>query len=291
MTAVPPPDDFPGNLVVGLLALAGSLLALGGILLLVGSGAFGLPNPASAELGPASVFLGLVAGGAALALGGRSTPARVDAYAPRLYPYASAPVRTGLAVLGVVSAAAVVSALLAEYSGALAGGDSAAAPDPAVLNDLYLLASALLWAFALWIILLIARVVRIGRALEQAKGRNVYGQVEAEPHDSVDREPRDPPPAAPRDQRGTVIGLTILVALGAMAAIQAAENGGDPPAPALWAAAELATPVWAAGVGLAFLGLDRYVRELEERYAHRPVPGVPAPRNPSPVDAPSRFVP
>ncbi|MCI4366872.1 MAG: hypothetical protein L3K08_03885 [Thermoplasmata archaeon] len=285
-----PPADPPGALPIVVLASGGSLGVLGAVLALFGGGAFVGPTwtPFGGALGPG--VIGVVAGIGGLR-GGQELKGRISAMVPRLYPYARARTQIGLWLLGVVSAAAVVSALFSEYSGALGGGDSASVANPDRLNDLYLAASGLLWVFALWVILLIARVVGIGRALERARGRNVYGQVEEEADGAARPNAGVPsgPPAS--DQRSAVLGSTIAVALVAMAGIQAIEVGADPPPLALWAGLELATPVWAFAVAWAVLGIDGYVRDLERRYVALPGPAAPTSPPPSGIEGSSGFVP
>jgi hypothetical protein len=185
-----------------------------------------------------------------------------------LYPYAGPSVQIGLFLLAVLSAASVVTALFTEYAGALQGGDSAAVPRPYVVNDLYLIASALLWAFAVWVIALMAKVVRYGRALELRTGRNVYGQVNPE-EEGPFTWPKGGVPAGPAlpGQGSAVLGSVLILALVAMAGMQLVELGADPPPPGAWFAIELGTPLWAAGTAAALLGIDRFVRGVEVRYA------------------------
>jgi hypothetical protein len=274
-----------------LVVSAGSVAVLGALLTLDGPAALGVVGPAAPWLGP-----GLLLGGAggflgAFLAGGRRTARDLLDLTPRLYPYARRPVQAGIYLLGVVSTAAVVSALFAEYSGALQGGDPTAVARPYVLNDLYLAASALWWVLAIWVVALIAKVVGMGRALEHARGRNVYGLVEEEGAAPAPPQGGTLPTPAPKGQPRIVVGATVAVALAAVAGIQAVEVGGDPAPAGLWFAFELLTPIWAAGVALTLLGIDRHVRELELRYS---TPGSALPvvsPVPSAVDGSPGFVP
>jgi hypothetical protein len=291
MTAPALPSVGSGSAPVVLLAMGATAVAVGFLVLLLGATAFGVPAPFSSYLGPLVVLAGALGLGGGVAISRGRVPQEVASVLPRLYPYGGAVQSLGIFLVAVVSAAAVVSAIFAEYTGALAGGDPSAVPRPEVLNALYLAASALLWIFAVWILRLLAQVIRLGRALDRARGRNVYGAVADD--DVPIRLPSSgpiPPPAPPHLRR-VVASVTVVLALGAMAAIQVVETGGDPPAPLMWLALELLTPVWALGLAYALLGIDRYVRDLEQRYAGMAAKGALGAPAPSRSSGTPGFVP
>lgn len=288
--AAPPLSSAPSPALGATLAGGASTGVLGLLLLGFGGGAWDLS-------GPAAVLLGALLAGAgslvALLAGGRLARQAHGALAdsvPRLYPFAAPAVSAAIAVLAVASTASVVSALFAEYDAALNGGDSAGVPDPAVSTGLFLAASVLLWIFAVWIMLLTAQTVRLGRAMELGEGRNVYGRVASEEPVELPRGgPASAPP--PAGLRPFLIAATIAMAFPVMAGIQTVEAGADPAAPGAWLVLQVFTPLWAGCLGSAFGMLDAHVRGLERRYVGWRARERSAPERTAAVEEPGRFVP
>jgi len=268
------PDGVRARLVLLAAALASGVLGL--TLLLAGGGAWATPDPTARAVG-AGLGLGAAATAGILIVPGREgwRPAATR-YAPRLYPFWPARAQFGLFALQVVAAATVVSSIFAEYAGALNGGNSAGVPEPSVSSALYVGASVVLWAYALWFLGLIAASVRIGRTLELRRGANVYGAVRREegwtaPHRGVAVGPR------PAGLTPALVVAAVAIALPTMAGIQTLEAGADPASPIAWLALQLFTPLWAGGLGFAVVAIDGHVRTLERAYGRDPEPAAPLP--------------
>ncbi|HTW76375.1 MAG TPA: hypothetical protein VMG14_01225, partial [Thermoplasmata archaeon] len=163
------PVRWTRSLDLAVWAIGPSLVALGALMAVDSTSAL-FPDQGLARAVPALlVATGLLAFGLPWAYGGRAFVARVGAAVPRGYPFGPAWLQGAIFVVLILSGAAVVSSLASDYSGALNGGSPTGLADPGAINELYLAASVLLWLFALWGIALLARVLRLGRALDRRR--------------------------------------------------------------------------------------------------------------------------
>lgn len=195
----------------------------------------------------------------------------LDAVTPRLYPYASAPVNAGVFLVLLVSAVAVYAGFFEMFVGAHDNGDFAAVGNQNTLSLLIDAATGLLWAATAYAILLIRRMVSIGRYLESPPGsRDAYGAsldaaASPAPPSSSWTEPLPPEGFARSARFAVALGLAFLIAVG----IQVLEVGLAPAAPGDWLAGQVLLPAMPLAVTLGCEGIDRGVRELERRFARR----------------------
>lgn len=267
------PVRWTRSLDLAVWAIGPSLVALGALMAVDSTSAL-FPDQGLARAVPALlVATGLLAFGVPWAYGGRAFVARVGAAVPRGYPFGPAWLQGAIFVVLVLSGAAVVSSLASDYSGALNGGSPTGLADPGAINELYLAASVLLWLFALWGIALLARVLRLGRALDRRRpGTAARARPPGDEEAPVVGLPS--PPMTPEGRRAV---LLVAIAWGfvASAGIQVLETNLEPISAVGWLATQIFTPAWAGGLGVAALGLDAFLRDLERRYA--PVRTAPAP--------------
>lgn len=225
---------------------------------------------------------------AALALGALRHRLRpvLSAVTPRLYPYASGPVNAAIFLVLLVSAVAVYAGFFEMFVGAHDNGDFGSAGNQTSLSILIDVATGLLWLATAYAVLLIHRMVSIGRYLESPPGTtDAYGGP-AEPS-SLPAPPApqwtDPPPpdaVARRTRFAVALGLSFLIAVG----IQVTEVGLAPAAPVDWLAGQVLLPAMPVAVTFGCEGIERGVRELERRFARRwPAvpPGAAATANPA----------
>lgn len=224
----------------------------------------------------------VVAAGSLAALGQRLRPV-TSSVAPRLYPYASGWANAGIFLLLLVTAVAVYAGFFEMFVGAHDNGDFASVGNQAALSILIDVATGLLWVATAYGILLIHRMVSIGRYLDAPPGpTDADGAALEESSLPAPPSPRwtVPPSAAgvARSARFAIaIGLSFLVAVG----IQVAEIGLAPAAPADWLAGQVLLPAMPLAVTLGCEAIDRGVRELEQRFARRWSPVAPGTATPA----------
>lgn len=169
-----------------------------------------------------------------------------------------------LLVLGAIVQATVVVFSGADVSGAVVGPGG---PTPYEL--LLLGASGLLWALATIGVLAMWRYIRIGRAVDRARGVDPFAGPDTEPWPSEptwkpDRAPI-PPPAAGSDRAIAVV--TVVLFLGATVGLQLLQTPLGPPAvPLFWGSMAASVPI-ALGIARGLSVVDAGVREIEHRYA------------------------
>lgn len=218
----------------------------------------------------------VVAAGSFAVLGPRLRPV-TRLVAPRLYPYAAGWVNAGLFLLLLVTAVAVYAGFFEMFVGAHDNGDLTSVGNQATLSLLIDAATGLLWVAAAYAILLIHRMVSIGRYLDAAGSSTDAAGTALERSSRPAAPARDwtePPPAAeaPRSTRFAIaIGVSFLAAIG----IQVAEVGLAPAAPADWLAGQVLLPAMPLAVTLGCEAIDRGVRDLERRFSRR-WPTVPS---------------
>jgi hypothetical protein len=277
------PDRIgPGGLArLALLAGGGGALTDGALIGWVGPAAL-IGTPYSSEA-LAPVFL--LAGAIAFAVALLPSPARavraVRRATPHLLPYAPAPANAGVFLLWVFSTVAIYQGCLDIFAGAHAGGGGTGVPDPARLQLLIGVASAVFAILPLYLAVALRRLIPMGRWADSSGGTDTYGAVvAAPPADLVGAAVRFPSPGPALRDRGAAIGIvSAIAALFVSIGIQLVEVGTDPVPPGLWLESQVALPIYAAALALAVLAVDQSVRGLEARFADRvrPLGEAPAP--------------
>ena len=257
------------------LALAGLALGVGtfldGLLLSTFGTADLVPG---LPVGPATWTVAatgaVIAAASLVALGHRAGPV-VDAVAPRLYPYAAGGLNAGIFLVLLVSAVAVYAGFFEMFVGAHDNGDFTALGNQTALSAMIDVATGLLWAATAYAILLIHRMVSIGRYLESPPGTvDAYATAPLENPRPAPPSPRwtEPPatdPVARWSRFALAVGLSVVIAVG----IQVVEVGLAPASPSVWLAGQLLLPAMPVAVTLGCEGIDGGVRDLERRFARR----------------------
>ncbi|MCI4331709.1 MAG: hypothetical protein L3K19_07700 [Thermoplasmata archaeon] len=268
MTDPPLPDPNRSDGPTLLVAIAGAgLLADGLAMGLAGTGALLPAGSGSPSIPILLASAGVAALGFALFRLGHRVGQATGAHAPRLFPLAPLWVQLGVYFVIVLTAVAVFQGTFETFTSAHNGGDLSAAPNRAAADGLVAAASGLLWVLTLYTILVVRRVIGMGRRIDAVAGTDAYGTG---PMDS------DPPPlSVPRRLPAVrrppvpirfVFASTLLLALSASVAVQTLEVG-TLPAPALdWLSAQLALPVWIGVVSSGISAADRGIRDLEWRF-------------------------
>lgn len=263
---------------------SGTLLGVGGVMLWVGPAALLAPGP-QAE----AVTLGLILSGllGLLILFGafpRATSRALRSTVPHMFPFGTVPLDIALYVLVFAVVTCSTHAFLDVFTGADNGGQVDGLTNQAALDEILFGASVVVYLSAMYAVLLVARVVHMGRAIDQRRGLDPYRR---EVPDEEKEPPWIPPigPAAPpsRYARTVLYAASVIVGLGMSAAVELLEVGLQP-APALqWLVGQAFTPFWALLTAGALAYLDRGTRTLELRYlALPPVEGTAtAPSNES----------
>ena len=274
------------------IASASAVAVDGFLMLLVGASSFFPDGSAAAIWVPPALALG----GALVALLGtlmvRSRLGRaIPALLPRLFPLGPAVLQFGLFVLILVGVVSVAHGFFDVFTSAHAGGNFGSIQDQSDLDSLLIAGSVVVWLLTGYTIAVIARTVRMGRAVAARAGPDVYGRV---PDPSDGPGPRIPanfvaPPAAIRLATPTLFAITIALAIAVSAGIQILEVDVQPAPPLDWLAAQVFAPIWAVATAAGLRGLDGVVRQSERQYVAavrgEPVPttspGGSAPATPS----------
>lgn len=234
--------------------------------------------PGAGASGLAFAFVAAGGGGLALLLGGfyRRTVRAVRSTVPHLYPFGPVSLDVAMYLLAFAVVTCFTHAFFDVFTGADNGGQVDGLVHQATLSAVLWAASVVVYLAALGAVILIARVVRLGRQIDRRRSVDPYRRGEPEPRDDPERpEPLlsgDPAPARSAYARPVLYGVSVLVAVGMSAAVQLLEANLQP-APAVdWLASQAFTPVWAllTAAGLAYL--DSGTRRLEARF----VSGEPA---------------
>jgi hypothetical protein len=254
------------------LVLGGVLVVDGLALLAFGSGSL-LPSGTLSRWWPlTSLGSGVGLLGAGLSLRPGQLRERLRAGVPRLFPFASVGVQLSIYLAITVGAVAVFQGTFESFTNAHNGGDLASVPNPESADALVIGATGLLWLLAVYTVLVVRRVIQMGRRIDRTAGRDVYGrEVGSEAGDAP--EPSPPPGIAPGlaerrpVPRGLLFASTLVLAFGVSVATQTVEVGTLPAPASEWWWAQLALPVWAGVVASGISSVDRGIRDLEFRYS------------------------
>jgi hypothetical protein len=270
---VAPPAGAPGDAtfnperVAVLAAVAGGGVLVDGLVMgTFGTGAL-LPDGPFVRALP--VILALAGAGvlaAALFRLPRDLVGPLGRSIPDLYPFGRSGSQLALFVLIVLGSVAFFQGTFESFTPAHAGGDLGSVPDQEAADALVVAAAILLWTLAAYTVLVVHRVIRLGRSTVSRGGRDVYGTSTEEPPVDLsslgDRIRKVTPPPVPFP---FVFLITLTVGFAASVAIQTAEVGTQP-APAMeWAWAQFVLPVWAGFVASGLSAVDRGNRGLERR--------------------------
>ena len=262
-----PSEDRRTAYIATAVAILGTLLGVGAVMLWVGTGALLPPGPDSKPVAIAFVLVGGVGLGVLLG-GARARTARaLRTTVPHLFPFGSVPLDIALYLLVFAVVTCATHAFFDVFTGADNGGQVDGLANQNALSLILLGASVVVYLATMFAVALIARVVHLGRRIDEHRHLDPYRSGTAPSSSDV---PWTPPngPAAPasRFARPVLYLVSVAVAVGMSAATQLFEAYLQPASPGQWLASQAFTPVWAlltAG-GLAYL--DRGTRALETRY-------------------------
>lgn len=235
----------------------------------VGPTALFAPGPDATALALAFV----VVGGGCLAilfgLFGRVTVRSLRATVPHLVPFGSLPLDVALYALVFAVVTCSTHAFFDVFTGADNGGQVDGLANQRTLSYVLLAASIVVYLATTFAVLLIARVVRLGRQIDLHRNADPYRVGPPTPDEWAEpplvpaRRPAPPPsPFA----RPLVCGVSILVGVGMSAVAQLFEANLQPASAADWLASQAFTPIWALGTAWGLAYLDSGVRRLESRY-------------------------
>ncbi|MFZ0830662.1 MAG: hypothetical protein WCB18_08325 [Thermoplasmata archaeon] len=259
-------------------ATLATLLGVGAVMFWVSPAALLTPGPAAT--GIATTFV--VVGGAGLVVlfGGfpKATYRALRATVPHMFPFGTVPMDIALYLLVVAVVTCSTHAFFDVFTGADNGGQVDGLAHQNSLDLILLGASVVVYLATMFAVLLIARVVRLGRAIDHHRHLDPYRPASSEPSE----EPPWVPPVGPaqpasRYARPVLYSVSILVALGMSAAVQLLEISLEPAPPVQWLAGQAFTPLWALLVAWAVAYLDAGTRTLEARYVSVVPPSLEAP--------------
>ncbi len=273
-------DRTDALLAIGV-AASGSLLGVGGVMLWVGPAALLPPGPVAS-----GVTWGLIVAGLLGLLGlfgavPRATSRALRSTVPHMFPFGSVPLDIALYVLVFAVVTCSTHAFLDVFTGADNGGQVDGLANQNALDLILFGAYLVVYLSAMFAVFLVARVVHLGRAIDQRKGLDPYRTEVPE----EDREPAWVPPTGPaappsRYARPVLYATSIIVGLGMSAAVQLLEVSLQPAPPVQWLVGQAFTPLWALLTAGALAYLDRGTRTLETRYLSLPSLETPVPQAP-----------
>lgn len=276
VSRVEPATSSPGRDAALSIAVAvcGTLLGVGGVMLWVGPTALLPPGPDTSGIASGIALVGLV--GLVVVLAGfrRQTARALRSTVPHMFPFGPVSLDVALYLLVFAVVTCSTHAFFDVFTGADNGGQVEGLSNQNALDLVLFGASVVVYLATMFAVLLIARVVKMGRAIDHHRHLDPYrtGQT-----DSADGPEWVPPlgPAAPasRYARPVLLGVSVIVGLGMSAAVQLLEVGLQPASPMQWLAGQAFTPLWALLTAWAVSYLDAGTRILERRY----VSGVPLP--------------
>ncbi len=273
-------DRTDALLAIGV-AASGSLLGVGGVMLWVGPAALLPPGPVAS-----GVTWGLIVAGLLGLLGlfgavPRATSRALRSTVPHMFPFGSVPLDIALYVLVFAVVTCSTHAFLDVFTGADNGGQVDGLANQNALDLILFGAYLVVYLSAMFAVFLVARVVHLGRAIDQRKGLDPYRTEVPE----EDREPAWVPPIGPaappsRYARPVLYATSVIVGLGMSAAVQLLEVSLQPAPPVQWLVGQAFTPLWALLTAGALAYLDRGTRTLETRYLSLPSLETPVPQAP-----------
>lgn len=273
-------DRTDALLAIGV-AASGSLLGVGGVMLWVGPAALLPPGPVAS-----GVTWGLIVAGLLGLLGlfgavPRATSRALRSTVPHMFPFGSVPLDIALYVLVFAVVTCSTHAFLDVFTGADNGGQVDGLANQNALDLILFGAYLVVYLSAMFAVFLVARVVHLGRAIDQRKGLDPYRTEVPE----EDREPAWVPPTGPaappsRYARPVLYATSVIVGLGMSAAVQLLEVSLQPAPPVQWLVGQAFTPLWALLTAGALAYLDRGTRTLETRYLSLPTLETPVPQAP-----------
>lgn len=223
------------------------------------------PGPATWSL---AIFGGVLALAGGLALGAR-IGAVVAAVTPRLYPYGSTAVNLGVFLALLVSAVAVYAGFFEMFVGAHDNGDFGSLANQTAVSVLIDAATGLLWVVTGYSVLLIHRMVSIGRYLETPGAATDTASADATPRPAPPRPGWAEPPAAGELGRRTLVAASVGLAFTIAAAIQIVELGLAPASATDWWAGQVLLPAMPLAVVFGTGAIARGVGEMERRFTAR----------------------
>lgn len=273
-------DRTDALLAIGV-AASGSLLGVGGVMLWVGPAALLPPGPVASGVTWGLIVAGLL--GLLLLFGAvpRATSRALRSTVPHMFPFGSVPLDIALYVLVFAVVTCSTHAFLDVFTGADNGGQVDGLANQNALDLILFGAYLVVYLSAMFAVFLVARVVHLGRAIDQRKGLDPYRTEVPE----EDREPAWVPPTGPaappsRYARPVLYGTSVIVGLGMSAAVQLLEVSLQPAPPLQWLVGQAFTPLWALLTAGALAYLDRGTRTLETRYLSLPTLETPVPQAP-----------
>lgn len=269
-------DRWDAVLSLGV-AASGTLLGVGSVMLWVGPAALLVPGPQASAVTLGLIVSGLL--GLLVLFGGfpRTTYRALRSTVPHMFPFGSVPLDMALYLLVFAVVTCSTHAFLDVFTGADNGGQVDGLANQAALDEILFAASVVVYLSAMYAVLLVARVVHMGRAIDQRKGLDPYRREVPD----LDQEPPWIPPVGPapppsRYARTVLYTASVVVGLGMSAAVQLLEVGLQPAPPMQWLAGQAFTPFWALLTAAALAYLDRGTRSLEHRYLALPPLGLDA---------------
>lgn len=257
-----------GNALLSVaVATSGTFLGVGGVMLWVGPAALLAPGPTATGLTLGLVVVGLV--GLLILFGGfpRATTRALRSTVPHMFPFGSMPLDIALYLLVFAVVSCSTHAFFDVFTGADNGGQVDGLANQNALDLILLGASVVVYLSTMFAVLLIARVVRLGRTIDQRRHLDPYRTESSEPPEEPHWVPPTGPAAAPsRYARPVLYSVSLLVGLGMSAAVQLLEVSLQPAAPMQWLVGQAFTPFWALITAGALAYLDTGTRVLESRY-------------------------
>jgi hypothetical protein len=263
-------------------AVLGTLLALGAVMFWVGPAAVLPPGPFATGVATAFVLVGLL--GLATLFGGfaPATARALRSTVPRMLPFGSVPLDVALYLLVFAVVTCSTHAFFDVFTGADNGGQVDGLTNQTALDLVLLATSVIVYLATMFAVLLIARVVRLGRLMDERRQIDPYRRgPPAEPEYPEWRPTSSPAGPPSRYARPVLYAVSVVIGMGMSAGAQLLEVGLQPATPVQWLAGQAFTPLWALLTAWALAYLDAGSRALEARYV---AVVTPAP-SPTPVHA------
>jgi len=248
-------------------AVLATLLGVGSVMFWVGPTALLPPGPTATAV--ATVVVGVGAAGLVALFAGipRTTFRALRSTVPHLFPFGSVPVDVALYLLVFAVVTCSTHAFFDVFTGADNGGQVDGLANQSALNWILLGASVVVYLATMFAVLLIARVVRLGRLIDERRRIDPYRSGTSTSADAPSWRPPNGPASAPsRYARPVLYSVSIVVALGMSAAAQLLEVSLQPASPMQWLVGQAFTPVWALCTAAGVTYLDGGTRTLEGRY-------------------------
>lgn len=270
-------DDRRDALLSVTVAILGTVLALGGVMFWVGPAALLPPGPFASGVATSFVLVGLLGLGVLFGGFSRATARALRSTVPRMLPFGSVPLDVALYLLVFAVVTCSTHAFFDVFTGADNGGQVDGLTNQTALDLVLLAASVIVYLATMFAVLLIARVVRLGRLMDERRQIDPYQRgPPAEPEYPEWRPTSGPASPPSRYARPVLYAVSVIIGMGMSAGAQLLEVGLQPASPAQWLAGQAFTPLWALLTAWALAYLDTGSRTLEARYVSVAAP-APSP--------------